>query len=254
MERRPPDPMPPALASAWRDRSLHGSATLVALGAAAAVVAVALLIMAADWLHVARQPVFRPTERLSAAEEASLPGPSASSYAPPASARLVAPDVVAPPDIRPRELERVAARAPLGALGLASSGRGWRQDDWLGTLLYRPVVTSSASFEAMGHAIIIAGTEPVDAESPCEFEGVRWRCGERALLAFRYWLRGRALRCQVPPVAERWPVAAPCRLGKQDVGAWLVSNGWALARPGGGYEKAELVAREARMGVFGSPE
>lgn len=227
---------------------------LVALGAAVAVAAVALLIMAAGRVHVPPQPVFRHAERLPAADETSLPGPAASSHAPPASARLVAPDVVAPPDVRPQELERVAARAPLGALGLASSGRGSRQDDWQGTLLYRPVVTSSASFEAMGHAILIAGTEPVDLESTCEFAGARWRCGERALLAFRYWLRGRALRCQVPPVAERRPVAAPCLLGKQDVGAWLVSNGWALARPGGGYEKAELVAREARMGIFGHPE
>ncbi|QOF74514.1 thermonuclease family protein (plasmid) [Aminobacter sp. SR38] len=121
-------------------------------------------------------------------------------------------------------------------------------------MLFRPVVTSSASFEAMGHTIFVAGTEPVGPDQSCDFAGVAWRCGERARLAFRYWLRGRAPLCQVFSPAERQPVAAACRLGKQDIGAWLVANGWAYARPGGGYEKAEAVARKAKMGVFGPPD
>lgn len=43
-------------------------------------------------------------------------------------------------------------------------------------------------------------------------------------------------------------------LGKQDVGAWLVANGWAMASPSGIYGKAESVARAAEMGVFGPPQ
>jgi endonuclease YncB( thermonuclease family) len=43
-------------------------------------------------------------------------------------------------------------------------------------------------------------------------------------------------------------------LGKQDVGAWLVSNGWSTALASGIYGKAEAVARGAQMGVFGPPQ
>lgn len=105
----------------------------------------------------------------------------------------------------------------------------------------------------MGYVISIADVEAVPPGKTCDYDGVTWSCGERAMLAFRYWLRGRALVCAVTPAADRVAVAVPCRLGKQDVGAWLVANGWALARPRGAYEKAESVARSARMGIFGPP-
>ena len=42
-------------------------------------------------------------------------------------------------------------------------------------------------------------------------------------------------------------------LGKQDAGAWLVSNGWARAAPSGPYAQAEAEAREAGRGIFGPP-
>lgn len=229
---------------------------LIKIGAAAAIGAVAFVVASVPSLP--RHPVFsdagpaeaepRPVNLLE-----SRSGQTASPIKPAAS-RAIAPDIVAPPEISGPGLERVEARPPLSDLGLASPPKPITPDDWAGTVLYRPVVTSSASFEAMGYSIIVAGTEPIGPDRSCEFEGVAWRCGERARLAFRYWLRGRAPLCQVFPPAERLPVAAACRLGKQDVGAWLVSNGWAYARPGGGYEKAEQVARKAGMGVFGPPD
>lgn len=227
---------------------------LTKIGAAAAICVVAFVVASVP--NLPRQPVFSDA-RLAEAEpqpvqilgSGQTAGPTE-----PASSRAIAPDIVAPPEISGLGLERIEARPPLGELGLAGPPKPVKPDDWEGTVLYRPVVTSSASFEAMGYTILVAGTEPIGADRSCEFEGVSWRCGERARLAFRYWLRGRAPLCQVFPPAERQPVAAACRLGKQDVGAWLVANGWAYARPGGGYEKAEAVARKAKMGVFGPPD
>ncbi|MBB4651034.1 hypothetical protein GGQ99_002797 [Aminobacter niigataensis] len=221
-----------------------------------AISAVALTIMAAKSVHLPPPPVLESVP----AETLSLPSPRhqgagiAVAEVPPSPARSIAPDIVAPPEVARLQLERIEARPPLGDLGLAPPPKRVGPDDWEGTLLYRPVVTSSASFEAMGYVIFVAGAEAIDPGQTCRFEGVAWRCGERAMLAFRYWLRGRAPLCQVFPPAERQPVAAACRIGKQDVGAWLVSNGWAHALPGGGYEKAEEVARKAGMGVFGPPD
>jgi hypothetical protein len=229
---------------------------LIKIGAAAAIGAVAFVVASVP--SVPRQPVFSDAGRAEAEPQPTnlLESRSGQTASPtkPAASRAIAPDVVAPPEVAEIGLERIEARPPLGELGLAAPPKPVKPDDWEGTVLYRPVVTSSTSFEAMGYVILVAGTEPVGSDQSCDFEGVAWRCGERAKLAFRYWLRGRAPLCQVFPPAERQPVAAACRLGKQDVGAWLVANGWAYARPGGGYEKAEVVARKAKMGVFGPPD
>ncbi len=227
---------------------------LTHVGALGGLVGVALVVMATPGLHVPPQPIFPPDVSTKVpALDAS--GPVAVGMKPPPGrVRAVAGDLVAPPQVALATLERVAARPPLGDLGLAAPPRRVSPDEWEGTLLYRPTVTSSASFVAMGYTIYIAGAVAVEPDQTCDFEGVRWPCGERAMLAFRYFLRGRAPLCQLLPTAERLPIAAACKLGKQDVGAWLVANGWAHARPGGGYEKAEGVAKHAKMGVFGPPD
>jgi len=57
----------------------------------------------------------------------------------------------------------------------------------------------------------------------------------------------------VPPEGGRDRIAAECRIGKQDIGQWLVENGWARAAKGGPYVDAGEKAKSAKKGVFGSP-
>ncbi|RWC29683.1 MAG: thermonuclease family protein [Mesorhizobium sp.] len=166
-------------------------------------------------------------------------------------ARKVAQELIAPPRLDPAEIERAEPRPPLSELGLAVPPKTPMPRDWREVLLYRPVATSSAMFESMGRTVVISGVQGIDLDGSCSFDDVSWPCGQRARAAFNSWLRGRALNCFVPPDVERFAVAAPCRLGKQDVGAWLVSNGWATALPSGIYGKAEATARNAQMGIFG---
>lgn len=169
-------------------------------------------------------------------------------------ARKIAEDLIAPPPLDPSGIERVEPRPPLSELGLAPRPKTPLPEDWRETLLFRPVATSSAVFEAMGRTVAISGTVNIGPDRTCAFDNTAWPCGQRARAAFNAWLRGRALKCFLPPDADRFAIAAPCTLGKQDVGAWLVSNGWAMAAPTGIYGKAEAVARDARMGIFGPPQ
>ncbi|WP_292148183.1 thermonuclease family protein [Mesorhizobium sp.] len=169
-------------------------------------------------------------------------------------ARKIAEDLIAPPPLDPSGIERIEPRPPLSELGLAPRPKTPMPRDWRETLLFRPVATSSAVFEAMGRTVVISGTIDIDPDRTCTFDNTGWPCGQRAWAAFNAWLRGRALKCLLPPDADRFAIAAPCALGNQDVGAWLVSNGWAMAAPTGIYSKAEAVAREARMGIFGPPQ
>ncbi|RWD32295.1 MAG: thermonuclease family protein [Mesorhizobium sp.] len=168
-------------------------------------------------------------------------------------ARKIAQELIAPPQLEASRFERVEPRPPLGELGLAYWPKTPMPDDWRETRLYRPIATSSATFEAMGRTVAISGTLGIDPDRSCSFHEAAWPCGQRARAAFNAWLRGRALKCLVPPDVDRFTIAAPCKLGRQDVGAWLVSNGWAMALPGGIYGKAEASARNAEMGIFGPP-
>jgi len=169
-------------------------------------------------------------------------------------ARKIAEDLIAPPPLDPSGIERVEPRPPLSELGLAPRPKTPLPQDWRETLLFRPVAISSAVFEAMGRTVAISGTVDIGPDRTCAFDNTAWSCGQRARAAFNAWLRGRALKCFLPPDSDRFTVAAPCALGKRDVGAWLVSNGWAMAAPTGIYGKAEAVARDARMGIFGPPQ
>jgi hypothetical protein len=146
--------------------------------------------------------------------------------------------------------ERVKPREPLSELSLALPPKPPSGPS--GVILFRPIATSSARFEAMNRVVAVAGVEDVALDERCSHEGRDWDCGIHARTAFRAFIRGRAITCDLAPDAPK-EVAADCRIGTQDVGEWLVANGWARATPGGPYADAEKKARNSKLGVFGPP-
>ncbi|MER8678240.1 MULTISPECIES: thermonuclease family protein [unclassified Mesorhizobium] len=223
---------------------------LIALGSLLLLAGVLLIIRAADLL-----PNNRPAPRQSIDHsQAMRPPPSAANTPWRGRARKIAQDLIAPPQLDPAQIERVEPRPPLSDLGLAAPAGMRMPKDWPEVLLFQPVATSSATFESMGRKVVVSGIQGIDLDETCSFRGVAWPCGQRARATFNSWLRGRALKCVVPPEIDRFVIGAPCSLGRQDVGAWLVSNGWATALASGIYGKAEAVARDAEMGIFGPPQ
>ncbi|MBX3570033.1 MAG: thermonuclease family protein [Rhizobiaceae bacterium] len=150
-------------------------------------------------------------------------------------------------------LERLAPREALSELGQALPPRPKAPGEWKGTRLAQPVATAAGLVEAKGYRVAVAGVDPVPAEEMCSYQGRDWPCGVRARAAFRAFLRGRAITCVVPPEAERDIVTAGCMVGKQDIAAWLVGNGWAPARADGDYASLGDEARAAGRGIFGPP-
>ncbi|GLS29330.1 hypothetical protein SAMN04488498_113134 [Mesorhizobium albiziae] len=149
--------------------------------------------------------------------------------------------------------QRVEPRAPLSDLGQAKQPDIKRPADWDGTSLHRPISNAAGTFEAMGYSVTIAGTEPVDADETCNFKGDSWPCGARARTAFRSFLRGRAVICAMPEGAEPGAITAECRIGTDNMGEWLVENGWARAAAGGPYAELGEKAQSAAKGVYGPP-
>lgn len=170
---------------------------------------------------------------------------------PEAHSRAIDPEIVAPPQLQPEELERVEPRAPLSDLALARPPKSKMPDDWNGTKLFQPIATAAGVIEAKGYSVAVSGIDIVRLDETCADGGKSWTCGSRARTAFRAFLRGRAVVCAVPPEGGRDLIAAECRVGNQDVGQWLIENGWARAAKGGPYVEAGEKARRARKGIFG---
>ncbi|WP_027054469.1 hypothetical protein [Mesorhizobium erdmanii] len=183
----------------------------------------------------------------------AIPAPAAAVPSTPAvHSRAIDPDVVAPPELPTGELERVEPREPLSKLALAMPPKPKMPDDWNGTKLFQPVATAAGLIEAKGYSVAVSGIDVVPQDETCTTDGKSWPCGIRARTAFRALLRGRAVVCTVPPEGGRERIAAECRIGKQNVGQWLVENGWARAAKGGPYVEAGEKAQSAKKGIFGS--
>jgi endonuclease YncB( thermonuclease family) len=149
----------------------------------------------------------------------------------------------------PAGLERVAPRPPLGALGQAQPPPNEPQE----MELHQPVATAAGLFEAMGYKVALAGTEMVGPDETCTYEGRTWPCGTVARTAFRSFLRGRAVTCAVPPKPGSETITIDCHIGKEDIGAWLINNGWARATDSGPYADAGKKAQSEKKGIFGPP-
>lgn len=194
----------------------------------------------------------RPADAVPAAgakaQPTSLAARSPSSAA---RSRTIDPEFDASSKPRSGEPERIEPREPLSKLALAMPPKPKRPDEWQGTPLFQPVAPAAGLIEAKGYSVAVSGIDIVGKDETCDAGGKSWACGIRARTAFRAFLRGRAVLCVVPPQGERDLIAAQCRIGKQDVGAWLVENGWARAAAGGPYAQAGDKARAAKIGIFG---
>lgn len=171
--------------------------------------------------------------------------PKAASPAP-AEPRAIEPSIVAVPEISPRELERIDPRPALSPPSPPSRKKPPKP------LLFRPVAESAGIISAGGRKVTIAGIEALPDAEMCPIAGGGgWPCGRAARTAFRGLLRGRAVACDFPEGDVPDAVTAPCRLGRLDIGAWLVENGW--ARPAGENYAAEAEsARKAGRGIYGT--
>jgi len=234
-------------------RPLHAAAavlTILAMGAAIAAGGRAVL-HGENGRAAARAQASLAT-RSEAPATSVIPQPKMAR--PEVHSRAIDPEVVAPPQLQAEELERVEPRAPLSELALAGPPKPPKTkmpDDWNGTKLFQSVASAAGVIEAKGYSVAISGIDIVRQDETCADGGKSWACGTRARTAFRAFLRGRAVVCTVPPEGGRDLITAECRVGNQDVGQWLIENGWARAAKGGPYVEAGEKARTARKGIFG---
>ncbi len=93
---------------------------------------------------------------------------------------------------------------------------------------FLPDTTDAATFKANDRTIRVAGVDPPPVDAACPLAGGgSWPCGRTALYALRRFLHGRAIECYFPDGGDVTDITAPCRVGPNDIGLWLLSEGWA---------------------------
>lgn len=114
-------------------------------------------------------------------------------------------------------------------------------------------VRDADSLEIHGRQIRLYGVDAPEGRQLCERGRAAWRCGAEAARALAGRLGRRSVTCQERDRDRYGRTVAVCRLGDDDLGAWLVREGWALAyrRYTSDYVDEEAAARTARRGIWG---
>ncbi len=117
--------------------------------------------------------------------------------------------------------------------------------------LLRPTVENAGVLSFGKRRLQIVGVIATPADKSCGSEGREWPCGMMAKTALRLFLRNRTIDCDLPSDAWQDMARTACRLGQQDIGTWLVENGWAEAQPGSPLAAAGQKAKQAKKGIHG---
>lgn len=118
--------------------------------------------------------------------------------------------------------------------------------------LVRPFSDQAGILTIAGKSVRLVGIIPTDVDRMCTGpSGKSWPCGQAARTAFRMYLRGRSIDCDLPSATWQGTVTGACRYVRVDLSAWLVRFGWAEPEPGSPLAALVDEAKEKKRGIYG---
>lgn len=116
-------------------------------------------------------------------------------------------------------------------------------------------VIDGDTLEVHGQRIRLLGIDAPESRQTCMKGGKPWRCGKDAAFALADKIGYKPVTCEAKGKPDRYGRAtAVCRLGSEDLNAWMVREGWAMAyrQYSRAYVEDEAAARESRRGIWSS--
>jgi endonuclease YncB( thermonuclease family) len=116
-------------------------------------------------------------------------------------------------------------------------------------------VMDGDTLEMHGQRIRLHGIDAPESPQSCHLpDGKTWRCGHTAALRLRDFIGDKTVTCERNGQDRYGRIVAVCAAGGEDLGAWLVEHGWALAyaRYSKAYVEQQTRAAAVRAGIWRS--
>ena len=116
-------------------------------------------------------------------------------------------------------------------------------------------VIDGDTLEVHGQRIRLLGIDAPESRQICVKDGKSWRCGNDAAFILADKIGRKPVSCEPKGKLDRYGrVIAVCRQGNEDLNAWMVRQGWAMAyqQYSKAYVAEEANARDARRGIWAS--
>ena len=126
------------------------------------------------------------------------------------------------------------------------------QRDTDAALQGRVSVIDGDTLELHGQRIRLFGVDAPESSQRCQdIAGRPWRCGTQAARELDEFIDARTVTCTARDHDRYRRTVATCTVGGQDIGEWMVREGWAVAYTdfSSRYVPAQARASAARRGI-----
>lgn len=121
-----------------------------------------------------------------------------------------------------------------------------------------PMIIDAGRMMLDGHTVELWGINMLAGDQPCWQGDQTWSCGEEALTAYKHFVEGQLVSCEIKEARNDGLTVAQCWRQdeqNQDIARHLIVKGWAFARrevSGNFYGLDEDNARKNRLGIWTS--